>query len=120
MAKYAYGYEVLDLLDKKRKARPSSVGDRFHTKDFGQALRYGQYAVVAVCGNKGLAVDAPFTKSVQAILSQWVAYEEWAEKLSTNAAYRTGSSRTGSSFDYISYYKGSTVNADLEKYPFTI
>ena len=38
-AKYAYGYEVLELLDRRRKEKPKTKGDRYHTKEFGQALR---------------------------------------------------------------------------------
>jgi hypothetical protein len=50
--KYAFGYAALDMLDEKRKNKPKTKGDRYHTKEFGQALRYGQYAVIAVCTNR--------------------------------------------------------------------
>jgi hypothetical protein len=114
-AKYAYGYGVLELLDKKRKAKPSTKGDRYHTKDFGQALRYGQYAVVAVCANRGMASKKSEGDAATAVLSQWVKFEEWVEKLPSNSAYKTGTS-----FDYVNYYKGSTINADLQNFLFTV
>jgi hypothetical protein len=113
--KYAYGYGVLELLDRRRKAKPNAKGDRYHTKDFGQALRYGQYAVVAVCANRGMAGGKKETDAVAAVLSQWIKFEDWAEKLPTNSAYKPGTS-----FDYVNYYKGSTINADLQNYTFTI
>ncbi len=114
-AAYAYGYEVFELLDKKRKAKPKIKGDRYHTKDFGQALRYGHYAVIAVCANKGLVANKTAAQSVEGALSQWMKFEEWVEKQPANAAYKSGSA-----FDHVNYYKGSTINADLQNYPFTI
>jgi hypothetical protein len=113
--KYAFGYEVLGLLDEKRKAKPKTKGDRYHTKEFGQALRYGQYAVVAICANRGLTAKKTEVEAIETLLSQWIGFEKWAEQLSTNIKYKVGSS-----FDYINYYKGSTINADLQRYAFTV
>ena len=111
--KYAFGYAALDMLDEKRKNKPKTKGDRYHTKEFGQALRYGQYAVIAVCTNR--AGKKSEVQALEAVLSQWIKFEKWAEQLSTNAKYKTGTS-----FDYISYYKGSTINADLQAYAFSV
>ncbi|HWR16406.1 MAG TPA: AIPR family protein [Terriglobales bacterium] len=113
--KYAFGYEVLELLEHKRKTKPSVKGDRYHTKDFGQALRYGQYAVVAVCANVGMTKKMKELDAVNKVLSQWLKFEKWAKKQANNSSYRIGRS-----FDYVNYYKGSTVNADLERYPFVV
>jgi hypothetical protein len=114
-AKYAYGYEVLELLDRRRKEKPKTKGDRYHTKEFGQALRYGQYAVVTVCANLGPTAKKTAVQSCAAVLSQWQKFEEWAEKQSSNKGYKDGSS-----FDYVNYYKGSTINADLKAFAFTL
>ncbi|MGO9591451.1 MAG: AIPR family protein [Candidatus Acidiferrales bacterium] len=113
--KYAFGYEVLRLLDEKRKGKPKTKGDRYHTKEFGQALRYGQYAVVAACTNRALPEDKTEPQAVEALLSQWMEFEEWVEQRTTNSNYKTGSS-----FDYVNYYKGATVDADLQDYAFKI
>jgi hypothetical protein len=111
--KYAYGYEVFTLLDKKRKQKPKVRGDRYHTNSYGQALRYGQYAVVAVCANRGPSKDLTETQALDSILMQWMKFESWAEKLQSNSGYKSGAS-----FDYVNYYKGSTINADLRRYSF--
>lgn len=111
--KYAYGYEVLRLLDIKQKSKPSVKGDRYHIKEFGQALRYGQYGVVAVCVNHGLVANKQEAETLEIILSQWPKFEVWALKQPSNAIYKVDSS-----FDYVNYYKGSTINADLKAYPF--
>jgi hypothetical protein len=49
------------------------------------------------------------------VLSQWTGFEERAQRKRANAAYRVDSS-----FDFGNYYKGSTINEDLETYPFSI
>jgi len=114
-SKYAYGYQVLDLLKSKRKSKPKIKGDRYHTKDFGQALRYGEYAVVAASTEVGTANKKTEVEAVNVILAQWRQFESWAEKQTTNAAYMAGGA-----FDYVNYYKGATINADLKAYTFTV
>jgi hypothetical protein len=114
-AKYVFGYNVLSLLDEKRKAKPKSKRDRYHTKEFGQALRYGQYAVVAVCTNKGLAAKKTEAQCIESVLSQWIEFEKWVEQQSTNSKYKLDSS-----FEYDNYYKGSTISADLQGFGFTL
>ncbi len=113
--KYAYGYEVLALLDKKKKQKPTVKGDRYHTKSFGQALGYGQYAVVAVCANLGPARGVTESQALEAVLAQWMKFEAWAESLHSNKSYRSGAS-----FLYVNYYKGSTIKADLQAYTFSL
>jgi hypothetical protein len=113
--KYAYGYEVFALLDSKRKQKPSVKGDRYHTKSYGQALRYGQYAVVAACANLGPSKSKSEGPALESVLKQWITFESWAEKLQSNSTYKSGTS-----FDYVNYYKGSTINADLQQYSFSL
>jgi hypothetical protein len=62
-----------------------------------------------------MAAQKTETQAVNAILSQWLKFEEWAEKQSANAAYKSGTS-----FDYVNYYKGSTINEDLKAYAFSV
>jgi hypothetical protein len=114
-AKYAYGYQVLELLEQKRKEKAKTKGDRYHTKEYGQALRYGQYAVVTVCANLGPQASKTEVQTVNSILGQWQDFEAWVIKQSTNKAYTTGGA-----FDFDNYYKGATVNADLQNYAFKI
>jgi hypothetical protein len=49
------------------------------------------------------------------ILEQWPRFERWAQKKSSNSDYREDGS-----FDFVNYYKGATVNSDLEKYNFAV
>ncbi|GAA4028636.1 hypothetical protein GCM10022212_28440 [Actimicrobium antarcticum] len=111
--KYAYGYEVLRQLGIIRKSK-SPTDDRYHTKKYGQSLRYGQYGVVAACINHGIKASKSEADSINNILSQWIAFEKWAAGQESNKSYKNGSA-----FSYINYYKGSTVNEYLKSYPFT-
>jgi hypothetical protein len=113
--KYAFGYEVLDLLDARRRTTPKTRGDRYHAKEYGQALRYGEYAVISVCVNRCRTAGKTEPQSVDLALAQWIEFEKWAEKQPNNAKYRSGSS-----FDYVNYYKGSTIGTDLQTYNFTV
>ena len=113
--KYAYAYEVFALLDRRRKQKPKVKGDRYHTNSYGQALRYGQYAVVAVCANRGPSRNKTESNALDAVLTQWLKFESWAESQPSNGGYKTGTS-----FDYVNYYKGSTINADLQRFRFIL
>jgi len=46
---------------------------------------------------------------------QWMGFESWAEGLQSNSSYKSGAS-----FDYVNYYKGSTINADLQHFAFAL
>jgi hypothetical protein len=50
-----------------------------------------------------------------AVLGQWMAYEGWVAKQTQNAPYISGTALDGTS-----YYKGGTVNADLQSYKFVV
>ena len=113
--KYAYAYEVLRLLEEKKAMKPMANKDRYHTTQYGQALRYGQYAVVAVCANRGTAAKNSELVITEAILGQWIKFEKYATEQLGNDGYKSGVS-----FDYVNYYKGSTVNADLKSYAFVV
>lgn len=113
--KYAYGYEVGRLLDMKQKSKPKAKGDRYHTKEFGQALRYGQYAATAVCINHGVTAKKSAQEAVDAVLNAWKMFETWASTAKSNASYSAGRS-----FDFVNYYKGSTINSDLKSYTFKL
>ena len=115
LAKHAYGYEALNGLDAIRKKGPEPKGDRFQTRKYGQALRYGQYAVVAVCANNARNRGIEVPQALDEVLSQWPSFEGWASKLRSNREYRQKDS-----FDFISYYKGSTINEDVRKYNFKL
>lgn len=100
----------------ERRKKPATKGDRYHTKKFGQGLRYGLYAVVAVCVNRGLVKNKTEEDVLEQILSQWKKFEDWAQKQPRNSAYIDDDQ----SFKFVNYYKGATINADLQKFTFSL
>ena len=111
-ASYAFGYEIYSCLEKKRREKPLSKGDRYHTKQYGQALRYGQYAVTAVC-SKHSAGKKSAMEVASSVLDQWPTFEDWIQKQPSNKAYRDGTA-----FDFVNYYKGATINSDVQSFKF--
>lgn len=75
IARYAYGYEATRLIEARLKSKPQSKGDRYHVKEYGQALRYGQYAVAALCINLGLASKKSEEATLAAVLKDWIKFE---------------------------------------------
>jgi hypothetical protein len=68
-----------------------------------------------VCANLGLAKNKTEADALEAVLMQWTKFEAWAGRQPANGIYRTDGS-----FDYVNYYKGSTINADLQSYGFVL
>jgi hypothetical protein len=71
--------------------------------------------VVAVCANFARDKAIERKKAIEQVLLQWPLFEAWASKLRSNKPYQIEES-----FDFVSYYKGSTINADLQKYKFKL
>lgn len=113
VTEYAYGYEVLMRVEEARKAQPANRGDRFNTLIYGQGLRLGQYALVAVCTAHGIRTGIPPEEALKKALSQWMKFEAWAERRNSNKSYRANGT-----FDYTNYYKGPTVGQDVIDYAF--
>lgn len=113
VSKYAYGYEILRLIESKLKAKKAPKGDKYNTKISGQALRYGQFAVIATCINFGISSGKDEKTVLESVLSQWQDFESWAAKKASNSTYQSGSS-----MNFVNYYKGSTINSDLKAYSF--
>lgn len=109
---------------------------------YGEGLRYGKYAIVNVV-SKYLAKNY-FNKTekmlftiINKVLSQWKKFEEEQSKKETNRNYfyekeeviNRNNSADGNHEneivrkyieDYDNYYKGSTLNTDLENYEFDL
>lgn len=112
--KYVVGYEAMLLLEATLKDKNKPKGDRYRTATYGQALRYGNYAVIAICVNQAMKAGKTPEEAVKLVLAQWKDFEAWVSKEKSNSAYGASGS-----FDFTNYYKGATINADLQAYPFS-
>jgi AIPR protein len=113
--KYVYGYEVDRLLEVTKKGKPKVKGDRFHTHDYGQGIRYGRYAVVAACVNRAMPKKKSEQDAAVLILKQWKQFEIWASTQTANKPYLNNGA-----FDFVNYYKGATINSDVQKFAFVV
>lgn len=114
VAAYAYGYEVLQLVELARKEKPATKGDRFNTLLYGQGLRVGLYAIIAACATQGLAAGEPPKEALDKVLAQWKKFESWAEKRKENKSYKVDGG-----FEHTNYYKSPAISQDIVDYTFT-
>jgi hypothetical protein len=119
---YYLFYRCLAELNAIEKRAVREGKDRWESGTFGQALRYGKFAVVAVCANLGID-RGPHEASglVQSVLDEWVGFELAIRDKPSNRGYfgmftdvETGTVRQELNYD--GYYKGRTVNADLREF----
>ena len=119
---YFLAYRCLAELNRLEGLARRDRRDRWGTATFGQALRYGKFAVVAVCSDWGAGVapvDSP--DLVGYVLERWIAFESNARDRKSNRSYFQTSQdeATGlvsQELNYDGYYKGRTVNDDLREF----
>lgn len=91
---------------------------------YGHALEHGIYAVISACvlkfeGDKSLG---KVESMVTSILDRWKRFESQVSRRPHNNMYmrsfidEKGSGGVRQFFDFASYYKGQTLNADLLRY----
>lgn len=111
--KYVFGYDLLRALKKIRSLLRRNQADE--SKKFGAALRYGEYAIVSVAVRHLQGRGITPAESANVVLRRWKAFETWAKRRPRNKKYFLG--RGGG---FVSYYKGATLNRDLERFPFAL
>lgn len=108
----------MQLADIERKFA-KDPNNQFGVVNYGQALRYGKYAVVSVCNF--YSTDKSIEKAdeiINLILSIWIKFEVYATSQPTNAAYfriyiDPETEEKQKQLDYTGYYKGRTLDKDL-------
>ena len=122
IAEYFYAYCCYTALSVIERTFSKDRQNRYGVANFGQALRYGKFAVVAVCHR--LAKDRRpehASKQVEEVLEQWLHFETHAVSKDTNRDYfakftdpDTGETRQELNFS--GYYKGRTIASDLAEH----
>lgn len=122
---YFFAYSCLLRLNEIERKFSKEQHNRYGVVNFGQALRYGKYAVVSVCNrlseNKSLSA---VNDLVDGVLSRWLDFEAYAISRSSNNAYFRFSRdpETGKELqdlNFSGYYKGRTLNDDLDGFSFS-
>ena len=118
-SEYFFAYRCLLRLNAIERGFAKDRNNRYGVVNFGQALRYGKYAVVAVCNRISEDRSLPTVDElVDGILSKWLDFEAYATSQSGNNSYfrfyrdpESGKELQNLNFD--GYYKGKTLNKDL-------
>jgi len=123
-SEYYYAYMCHQHLINIEKSMSDDKEDSYGTTNYGQAFRYGKYAVTSI------VVATHFDESesvknledhVAKIINRWSEFEKFATESIENSFYfRTyRSEETGEitrDYNYDGYYKGRTLNADLSAF----
>lgn len=109
-----FAYRVLCCVALEEKAEKKN---HFGSAKYGNALRYGRFAVVAAVGRIAPSLtgkedfDAVAQKWVNAVLSKWKQFENRVKHKVANRDYFAGGEE---GFD--NYYKGKTLNNDIKSF----
>lgn len=123
-AEYYYAYLCHQHLGHFEKSMAEDKEDSYGTTNYGQAFRYGKYAVttvvVAKCYKDSNSMN-DIEQHVTSVVDQWLEFERYASEKPENSFYfrvyqdeETGN--TTRDYNYDGYYKGRTLNADLASY----
>jgi hypothetical protein len=120
---YFFAFKCYELLAHIKKQFVKDKNNKSGIANYGNALVYGQYAVVAVCRLKyqgEQSLDQVDT-IVNETLSQWLEFETYVTNLPTNSGYfRTyvdeATQVVRQEVNFGNYYKGRTLNEDLQRY----
>ena len=121
---YYFAYKCYLVLNDIEKRFYNDSNNPFGMLNFGQALRYGKYAVISVCNafsKQKLQDSAP--NLVNEVLSKWINFESFANGLSSNHSYfytyiDPTTEEKHRQIEYASYYKGRTLDNNLNSFFF--
>ncbi len=123
---YFFAYRCYLLLNEIERQFTKEPNNQYGVVNYGQALRYGKYAVVAVCNLISQDKTLESAKQlVELILSNWLKFESYAVSLPTNSTYfriyvDPDTEEKQKELNYSGYYKGRTLDEDLAKFFFEI
>lgn len=122
-----FAFRCYRRLEEIERLYRGDKNNKFGVVHFGNALRYGKYAVVNVVHSKlskaikPLTVDSLSRKYVEGVLSGWLLFEDHARRQPTNKEYfrkftdpETGEESVEANFD--SYYKVQNVKKDIDTF----
>lgn len=122
--KYVYGYYCYQYLLEIEKQEENYGMDKY-----GNALRYGKYAVINIVSRK-FSEDLDITEygcsvkeTIKQTLAKWIVFENQVIEKQSNKDYfyeyqEEDNMKTIYNFD--GYYKGKTINKDLEEFNFDV
>lgn len=124
---YFFGKICYDTLNEIQANIDKNSNNPFGLLNYGNALRYGKYAVVAVAANKHSNdwntqdYKDKASEIVKTIIDQWLEFEKYIESEPHNSSYfreiiDDSSKDIRLELNYTGYYKGRTINEDIIEY----
>ncbi len=127
--KYMYGYFCHLYLNSLEKKYSQTGNNKYGINTYGYALRYGKYAVTYIVAKNYLdTIELSEYKTnaemyTDIVLAQWIAFEKDITGMIHNQDYFYKSTDENgiieNYYNYDGYYKGKTINRDLNQYNFT-
>lgn len=124
---YMFGYLCHEYLIELEKRFEKTPNNKYGANTYGNALRYGKYAVVYIA-SKFFREDFKLTEYkdiacsiVNQILDQWLSFENDVSKKGYNRDYFYSYLENGQKniyYNFDGYYKGRNINNDLSSYIF--
>lgn len=121
---YYYAYLCHQYLGRVEKSMSVDKEDSHGATNYGQAFRYGKYAVTSITvakHYKEIKSINSIEEHIMSVIDQWLAFEKYVSEKPENRfyfrVYEDG--ETGEitrDYNYDGYYKGRTLNADLLQY----
>ena len=124
-----FGYTCNRYLEAVQAKYARDPNNKFGVVNYGNALRYGKFAVIAVAHHrlqeevKEWNVERLAKKYVDSVLQEWLPFEDYAKDKPSNRDYFrksvdevTGNEVLETNFD--SYYKVQNVRRDIERFFF--
>jgi hypothetical protein len=124
---YFFGHLCYLKLNQIENTFQGDSANRYGIINYGNALRYGKFAVVSVC-SKEFTSEVSDEKileladgAVEKYLSKWLDFERHISRLADNRRYFIPVADADAEIiryemNYSNYYKGTTLNSDLESY----
>lgn len=125
--KYMFGYFCHQYLIELEKKFDKMPNNKFGINTYGNALRYGKYAIVNVVTrffNEDFQISMykDFARIISdQILNQWQGFEKAVSEKGYNRDYfyyYMENDKKNIYYNFDGYYKGRTINRDLESYKF--
>jgi hypothetical protein len=113
---YIYSYLVMREIKQIQKISKKNPRDKYGINQYGQALRYGDYAVAMVVNglyySQNFKID-DIRKNVISVLNRWPAFEKIAYSKKTNSVYFDS---VKDEANYAAYYKSKQLIGDLKRH----
>lgn len=114
---FIFGYYCYLHLEKISSQLGNNINDIYGNAKYGQGIRYGKYAIISACA---LVIEKIQTNKseqlVERILDYWLGFEKSIIEKIENNLYFKKQEKKKLVLDYANYYKGKTVNTDINQY----